>query len=55
MKDGMVHKDNRVNEFRLLLEKRERWVGSGDLASCSGDEAPTTEAFFNVRGTWHFS
>ena len=31
-----------------------RRVGSGNLASCSGAEAPTSEAFFNVRGTWHF-
>ena len=32
----------------------ERCVGSGNLASCLGAEAPTSEAFFNVRRAWHF-
>ena len=55
----MGHKDNRVNEFRLPLEKGRGGqvrtiqppVAEPNLLLLSN----TTEAFFNVRGTWHFS
>ena len=44
-----------IGSTTFATGKGERWVGSGNLASCSRAEAPTSEAFFNVRGTWHFS
>ena len=51
MKNERGHKDNRVDEFRLPLEKRERWVhknvGLGNLASYSGAEAPTPVEYYS--------
>ena len=44
----------------IATGNREKWVGSGNLASCGGAlwfllRGNTTEGFFNLRGTWHLS
>ena len=46
IENGMGHKKKRVNEFRLPLKKG-GWVGSGNLASCSGAEAPTPIEYYS--------
>ena len=47
----MGHKASRVNEFRLQLENGEM----GQFSLLSRGRSSYTDAFFNVRGTWHFS
>ena len=59
MKNGMGHKDNRVDQFWLPLEQREGWVRSGNLASCGQVQrflllSNTTAGFFNMWGTWQW-
>ena len=46
-------------QFSIATENWERWVMSGNLASCGEAEAPSPmeyhTRFFNAWGTWYFS